>query len=49
LLRIKNKIGSLFRKNASGKIELLGFGKEYLYLRKNGYVFDPETNQMIKK
>ncbi|WP_457920575.1 RHS repeat-associated core domain-containing protein [Pseudobacteroides cellulosolvens] len=43
------KVGSLFRKNASGKIELSGFGKEYTHLRKNGYVFDPKTNQMIKK
>lgn len=42
-------VGSLFRKNSSGKLELSGFGKEYRHLRKNGYVFDPNTNQMIKK
>jgi RHS repeat-associated protein len=45
----ETKIGSLFRKNASGNLELSGFGKEYLHLRKNGYVFDAKTNQIIKK
>lgn len=35
LLRIKNKVGSLFRKNASRKTELSGFGKGNLHLRKN--------------
>jgi hypothetical protein len=43
------KIGSLFRKNSSGKLELSGFGKEYSYLCKNGYMFDSNLNQMIKK
>jgi len=43
------KVGSLFRKNRSGKLELSGFGKEYSYLRRNGYTFDSNTKRMIKK
>ena len=42
------KTGSLFRQNSSGKLELSGFGKEYYHLRKNGYMFNSSTNQMIK-
>ena len=43
------KVGSLFRKNSLGKLELSGFGKEYSHLRKNGYIFDSNTKRMIKK
>ena len=43
------RAGSLFRTNSSGKFELSGFGKEYLYLRRNGYIFDPALNQMIRR
>lgn len=39
----------LFRTNdATGKMELSGFGKEYLFLRQNGYSFDAATKQMIR-
>jgi len=33
----KPEMNVLARPNASGKLELSGFGKEYLYLRRNGY------------
>lgn len=40
----------LFRLNdATGKLELSGFGKEYLYLRQNELVYDPITKQMVPK
>ena len=32
----------------TGKIELTGFGREYTYLRKHGYVFDSVTKTMSK-
>ena len=38
----------LFRTNASGQLELSGFGKEYLYLKQNGYSYDPGTGLMVK-
>jgi len=39
----------LFRLNdATGKLELSGFGKEYLYLRQNGFRYDPITKQMVR-
>jgi len=52
LMATKPEFGSnslLFRANdATGKMELSGFGKEYLFLRQNGYSFDAATNQMIR-
>ncbi|MHB1059898.1 MAG: LysM peptidoglycan-binding domain-containing protein, partial [Rhodanobacter sp.] len=39
----------LFRLNdATGKLELSGFGKEYLYLRQSGLRYDPITKQMVR-
>jgi hypothetical protein len=39
----------LFRLNdATGKLELSGFGKEYLYLRQSGMRYDPITKQMVR-
>ena len=39
----------LFRLNdATGKLELSGFGKEYLYLRQSGFRYDPITKQMVR-
>ncbi|WP_274509748.1 hemagglutinin repeat-containing protein [Xanthomonas campestris] len=38
----------LFRLNdATGKLELSGFGKEYLYLRQEGLRYDPITKKMV--
>jgi len=52
LMATKPQFGSnsmLFRVNdATGKLELSFFGKEYLFLRKNGYVLDPAKNQMVR-
>lgn len=40
----------LFRLNQqTGKLELSGFGKEYSFLRQNGYIYDPVTKQMVRK
>jgi hypothetical protein len=40
----------LFRRNiTTGKYELSGFGKEYCYLRKNGYYFDYNNGKMLFK
>lgn len=40
----------LFRTNqASGKIELSGFGKEYSFLRRSGYIYESLTKQMVPK
>lgn len=32
----------------TGKLELSGFGREYLYLRQHGYIFNPITKTMIR-
>ena len=32
----------------TGKTELTGFGREYTYLKKNGYYFDTVTKTMVK-
>jgi RHS repeat-associated protein len=38
----------LFRANEStGKLELSGFGKEYLYLKKQGLSYEPASMQMV--
>jgi len=53
LMATKPEFGSgnlLFRQSyETGKYELSGFGKEYYYLRNNGYIFDFNTMQMIPK
>jgi hypothetical protein len=53
LMATKPEFGSenlLFRRNyKTGKYELSGFGKEYHYLRKNGYILNSETMQMVPK
>lgn len=33
---------------ATGKTELTGFGREYVYLRKHGYYFDVASKTMFK-
>lgn len=39
----------LFRVNdATGMLGLSVFGKEYFFLRKNGYTFEPSINQMVR-
>jgi RHS repeat-associated protein len=39
----------LFRTNeGTGKVELSGFGREYLFLRRNGYLYDPVTREMVR-
>lgn len=38
----------LFRLNeATNKLELSGFGKEYLFLRENGFGYDSSLKQMV--
>lgn len=34
--------------NLTGKIELSGFGREYKYLKKHGYIYDSVTKTMHK-
>lgn len=35
--------------NLTGKIELSGFGREYKYLKKHGYIYDSVTKTMHKQ
>lgn len=40
----------LYRFNTkTHKSEISGFGREYNYLKKNGYVYDGATNTMIRR
>ncbi len=40
----------LFRANeTTRKLELSGFGREYLQMRRSGYVLDPVTKQMVRQ
>jgi hypothetical protein len=50
ILATKPEKGQMFKINAiTGKEELTGFGKEYEYLVKNGYVYDETTHMMVLK
>ena len=41
--------GGVLRKlNENKKYELSNFGREYLYLQKRGYVYDPTTSEMVR-
>jgi hypothetical protein len=33
----------------TGQRSLSGFGREYLFLRRNGYVFDPATTTTVPR
>ena len=42
------EVGSLMKYNEQGKFILSGFGHEYLFLRQQGYIYDPISRCMIK-
>ncbi|QEM92213.1 filamentous hemagglutinin N-terminal domain-containing protein [Kosakonia radicincitans] len=49
ILATKPTNENLYRMNdATGKMEMTGFGREYNYLIDNGYTFDNKSMQMIK-
>ncbi len=43
------RAGSLYQRNPAGNLELTTFGREYLDMRRAGYVYAPAIRQMIKK
>lgn len=40
--------GSLYQINSAGRSQITMFGREYLEMRRAGYVYDPVTRQMVK-
>ena len=42
-------LGSLVQRNSAGNLELTGFGKEYLDMRRGGFRYDAETKRMFRQ
>ena len=41
--------GSLYQVNSAGNSQITTFGREYLEMKRAGYVYDPITRHVVKK